>query len=333
MKRLILPVRPISWLMMLLAAATLLWPMQARAGEMKKRPAARIVIVDANGREVPSARPSSVSQTFDVTVAPGFQFIFSPDTVNISVGDTVRWTWNSGGHSVTGGENCSANSEFCSPDDMNCGALNLSDAGAVYQHTFNTAGTYSYYCVVHCSRGMVGTVNVTAPLQLMSAVSRKTHGAAGAFDVPLPLSGTPGLECRSSGGNHTLVFTFSNNVTAGSASVTAGTGSVSGSPSFSGNTMTVNLTGVTDVQQITVTLSGVTDSSAQILPNTSVSMNMLIGDTTGNKSVNASDVSQTKGQSGAAVTASNFRTDVTANGVLNASDVSLVKSRSGSALP
>ena len=61
---------------------------------------------------------------------------------------------------------------------------------------------------------------------------------------------------------------------------------------------------------------------------------MLIGDTTGNKSVNASDVSQTKGQSGAAVTATNFRTDVTAaNGVLNASDVSLVKSRSGSALP
>ena len=332
MKQLILTTRSISWLVILAAALPFL-PAQTNAGEMKKRLAARIVVVDANGREVPSGRPSDVSQIFDVTVGPNFQTIFSPDTVNISVGDTVRWTWGSDGHSVTGGENCSANSEFCSPDDMNCSGLNLSDTGAVYQHTFNTAGTYSYYCIAHCFRGMVGTVNVTAPLQLMSAVSRKTHGAAGPFDVPLPLSGTPGLECRSSGGNHTLVFTFSNNVTAGSASVTAGTGSVSGSPSFSGNTMTVNLTGVTDVQQITVTLSGVTDSSAQILPNTSVSMNMLIGDTTGNKSVNASDVSQTKGQSGAAVMASNFRTDVTANGVLNASDVSLVKSRSGSALP
>ena len=85
--------------------------------------------------------------------------------------------------------------------------------------------------------------------------------------------------------------------------------------------MTVDLTGVTDVQQITVTLTGVTDSSAQILPDTSVSMNMLIGDMTGNKSVNASDITQTKIQSGAAVTASNFRTDVTANGVSNASDV------------
>src|SRR6185437_9956105 len=107
-----------------------LLPMEASAGEMKKRAAARIVVVDAKGRRVPSARPSAASQIFDVTVAPGFQLIFSPDTINISVGDTVRWTWDSGGHSVTGGENCSANSEFCSPDDMNCGALNLSDAGA-----------------------------------------------------------------------------------------------------------------------------------------------------------------------------------------------------------
>ena len=73
--------------------------------------------------------------------------------------------------------------------------------------------------------------------------------------------------------------------------------------------MTVNLTGVTDVQKITVTLSNVTDSFAQVLPNTAVSMNMLIGDTSGNKTVNASDVSQTKLQSGQAVTATNFRED------------------------
>ncbi|HEU0209252.1 MAG TPA: plastocyanin/azurin family copper-binding protein [Candidatus Udaeobacter sp.] len=332
MKQLILTVRSISWLVIFAAALPFL-PAQTYAGSTKEKTAPRIVVVDASGREVPSGRPTSVSQIFDVTVGPGGAFTFSPNTVDILVGDTVRWTWGSDGHSVTGGEDCAANSEFCSPDDMNCSGFNVSPTGTVYQHTFNTAGSYSYYCVAHCFRGMVGTVNVTAPLQLTSAVSRKTHGAAGTFDVPLPLSGTPGVECRSSGGNHTLVFSFSNNVTAGSASVTAGTGSVSGSPSFSGNAMTVDLTGVTDVQQITVTLSGVTDSSAATLPDTSVSVNMLVGDTTGNKSVNASDVSQTKAQSGAAVTASNFRTDVTVNGVLNASDVSLVKSRSGSALP
>jgi hypothetical protein len=43
--------------------------------------------------------------------------------------------------------------------------------------------------------------------------------------------------------------------------------SVAGSPTFSGNTMTVNVTGVADVQRIGVTLSGVTDSFAQVLPD------------------------------------------------------------------
>ena len=54
-------------------------------------------------------------------------------------------------------------------------------------------------------------------------------------------------------------------------------------------------------------------------------MSILVGDTNGNGTVNASDVSQTKAQTGQAVTASNFRADVTANGVINASDVSLGK--------
>jgi hypothetical protein len=173
----------------------------------------------------------------------------------------------------------------------------------------------------------------SAALQLTSAVSRKAHGSAGTFDIPLPLVGESGVECRSSSSTHTVVFTFSNNVVSGAASMTGGTGSVSGSPTFATNTMTVNLTGVTDVQKITVNLSGVTDSSAQVLPDTSVSMNVLAGDTNGNKSVSASDIGQTKGQSGASITNSNFRQDVVPNGSIGASDISLVKSRSGQFVP
>ena len=60
-----------------------------------------------------------------------------------------------------------------------------------------------------------------------------------------------------------------------------------------------------------------------------VRMGVLSGDTTGDGHVNASDVAQTKSQSGQAVSAANFRQDVNSNGALNASDVSLVKLRSG----
>ena len=183
-----------------------------------------------------------------------------------------------------------------------------------------------------------GRLNVKAAydtLLLTGAVSRKTQGGAGTFDVPLPLSGNPGVECRNGGGNHTLVFTFDNNVVSGNASVTGGIGSVSGSPTFSANTMTVNLTGVADVQKITVKLQGVTDASAppQTLADTFVSVNMLIGDTNGNKTVNASDVAQSKGQIGVPVGASNFREDVNGDGTVSASDVAFVKSRIGSSVP
>ena len=62
-------------------------------------------------------------------------------------------------------------------------------------------------------------------------------------------------------------------------------------------------------------------------------MGMLIGDTSGNKTVNASDVGQTTGQSGVPVTGANFREDVTVSGAITASDIGLVKSRSGASVP
>jgi hypothetical protein len=64
-----------------------------------------------------------------------------------------------------------------------------------------------------------------------------------------------------------------------------------------------------------------------------VSVNMLIGDTTGNKTVNAGDVAQTKGQSGQPVGAGNFRNDVNVSGSINAGDVAQVKANSGHTLP
>ncbi len=179
------------------------------------------------------------------------------------------------------------------------------------------------------------TITTAGPpaLQLSSAVSRKTHGDAGDFDVNLPLMGPPGVECRSSGGNHTLIFTFSNNIVSGNATVTSGTGSVSGSSTFSGSTMTVSLTGVTDVQTLGVTLANVTDSTAQVLPNTTVNVNFLLGDVSGNSLVNGSDIGQVKSIGGVALDAGNFRNDVIVNGTVNSSDVGQVKATSGNFIP
>lgn len=179
----------------------------------------------------------------------------------------------------------------------------------------------------------INIVGVPPQLALVSALSRKVHGTAGTFDIALPLAGEAGVECRNTGGDHTLVFTFNNNVVSGSATVTTGIGSVAGNPTFSGRTMTVELTGVADVQKLAVTLHNVTDSFAQVLPDTSVGVNMLISDASGNRAVNSADINRVQAQAGSPVTAANFRTDINASGSVTAADIAQVKTRSGNILP
>jgi uncharacterized delta-60 repeat protein len=182
----------------------------------------------------------------------------------------------------------------------------------------------------------VRNVFLRPEVTLVSAASRKFHGAT-PFDINLPLSGGPAVECRSGGanGDFQLVFTFSNTlVGVGAASLTSGTGSVSSRAiGADAHHYIVNLTGMTNAQRVTVSLTNVYDSTGNHSDSVPISVGMLLGDTTGNGSVNATDISQTKLRSGQTVDASNFRTDVTVSNSINASDVSLVKLKSGTALP
>jgi hypothetical protein len=97
--------------------------------------------------------------------------------------------------------------------------------------------------------------------------------------------------------------------------------------------MTLSLTGVADVQQISVALSGVTDSLGQVLPNTPVSMAVLIGDSNGDRFVNSGDALQTRSRSGQTTGAPNFRSDMNGDGFINSGDTLVVRSRSGAGLP
>ncbi|HSS95664.1 MAG TPA: GDSL-type esterase/lipase family protein [Terriglobales bacterium] len=175
------------------------------------------------------------------------------------------------------------------------------------------------------------TIAQVEPLSLASAVSRKAHGQTVSFDVGLPLTGAPGVECRP-GGTYSILFIFTNNVINGTATVVAGNGSISGAATFAGNVMTVSLTGVTDAQQLTVNVSA-TDAYSHSLPARAVKVNFLGGDTNGSGAVNSSDISQTKAQSGSPLTAANFRVDATQDGAISSSDIAYVKSQSGKAIP
>ena len=72
-------------------------------------------------------------------------FAFSPETLTISIGDTVTWTnKESATHTAT-----ADGGEF---DSGNLGN------GDTFSHTFTTAGTYTYYCKIHTS--MTATITV-----------------------------------------------------------------------------------------------------------------------------------------------------------------------------
>lgn len=199
-------------------------------------------------------------------------------------------------------------------------------------------GIYMLHCHIleHEDDGMMTLFEVVTPFAPTQAVSRKTHGSAGTFDVNLPLSGNAGIECRNGGanGSYTIVFTFPDAVTSvGGAGVTAGIGTVASSQidTVDARNYIVNLTGVTNLETVTVTLNDVQGPPSHFSSTLSASMSVLIGDTSYDGIVNASDVAQTKSRIGQAVTPSNFRSDFNANGAINSSDTSIARSNSGTA--
>lgn len=169
-----------------------------------------------------------------------------------------------------------------------------------------------------------------APIQLVSAVSRKTHDGAGTYDIDLPLTGQPlGIECRSGGANgqHQVVFTFAVNVTVNSAtcywSDSDGNHSGTATASTNQNIVTVDLSGVPNARSITVALFGLNDGTN--MSDIGVPMGVLLGDVNGSARTDSGDVFATQGQNGLAITQANFRKDVNASGRIDSGDVFLVR--------
>ena len=109
--------------------------------------------------EVEEMEESSEPQTVSVDIPSGTSVpgceetneCWTPSSVTINAGDTVEWTnSDTAAHTVTGGL----------PADGPSGVFDSSLVlgGAVYAFTFEEAGNYDYFCMVH--PWMVGDVQV-----------------------------------------------------------------------------------------------------------------------------------------------------------------------------
>jgi hypothetical protein len=180
------------------------------------------------------------------------------------------------------------------------------------------------------------TPSAAVSLTLVGVQSRKTHGAAGTFDVTIDtaivIGGLVTVEPRAIGAGHSIVFQFNAPVTDAGTPAAVDTSAAtigSVSTSINGNEVTVTLTGMPDNRRATVSLSGVNG----LVNNFAASIGFLVGDVNNSRSVNASDISGVKARSGQTTAAGNFRFDLNSSGGINATDISAVKARSGLVLP
>jgi plastocyanin len=85
-------------------------------------------------------------ETETVVVGPGGQLVYDPGTDaphQVLPGTTVEFVWESDNHNIV---------VESQPD--------AAGWEGTYEHTFETLGTYEYYCEPHRSAGMVATIEV-----------------------------------------------------------------------------------------------------------------------------------------------------------------------------
>jgi plastocyanin len=112
-----------------------------------------VVAMAGCGDDAGSSSPPGSARSGAVAVV-ALDNRFEPKEVTITAGSTVTWTnGGSNTHDVVPAEG----TDFgVSPKDFK--------PDATYSHTFETPGTYAYYCSLHGSatRGMTGVVTVVA---------------------------------------------------------------------------------------------------------------------------------------------------------------------------
>jgi plastocyanin len=135
---------------------------EAKAAEAKAAADAKAAAIQAEAAAIQAeaavaanAGPQThIVETAMGSGAPGCETsnaCYLPQDITISTGDTVQWdNVDNAAHTVTGG----------SPSDGPSGVFDSSllMAGLDYSFTFNDAGSYDYFCMVH--PWMVGSVTV-----------------------------------------------------------------------------------------------------------------------------------------------------------------------------
>ncbi len=182
------------------------------------------------------------------------------------------------------------------------------------------------------ARADMGAYEYAGSPTVVGLVSRKSHGAAGEFDLDLPLDG--GLfafgECRG-GGMSELIITFSEPVFAADGVPDASEVSLSAGVvqdvDLAGDRITVQLSGVAETTCLALTLAGLVDAAGNPLPGQQASFRILAGDVDGDGTVGILDLMQVRNGLNQPVTDDTPQADVNADGQISVLDLVTVRNR------
>lgn len=97
--------------------------------------------------------------------AEGSDYYFDPIGLFVEPGTTVTWVNKTGSHSATAYKKGTGPATVTripsGAAGFNSGIISKSDG--TYEHTFQTEGTYDYFCIPHKSLGMVARIVVGSP--------------------------------------------------------------------------------------------------------------------------------------------------------------------------
>jgi plastocyanin len=184
-------------------------------------------------------------------------FYFNPSSLNVSVGDTVRWQWDAGSHTTTSG---------VIPAGATNWDQNINSSSQNFEYPVQVAGLYNYVCTLHAAMGMIGTFTASGASPSLSVTPANQN-------VP-STSGITSFSVTSNSG-----WTATSNTTWCTVpSGGTGNGTINASYSINASfdqrvaTISVSVAGL-PVQNVTVTQAGAVRTLAVAPPSQNVAQN------------------------------------------------------------
>ena len=125
-----------------------------------------------------------------MTGTGGSAMSFSPASVTMQVGDTIKWKWAAGSHTTT---------SMSIPVGAATWDHPIASANDSFMYKATVAGSYTYKCTPHFSMGMTGAFTVQDPSDVATVASKRMF-----YMYPNPARELVHLELSGTGAEVTI---------------------------------------------------------------------------------------------------------------------------------